>query len=337
LQGYNYFVGYKPTDSTFHIDRDHAAHPTWNVFGSEECSDVRSRGIYSSQPDQNLHSLGCDWTAKQCSSYDIGWSDGMTTSEMYLINTSRPYFFGQFDWTGFDYGGEPTPFGDSWPAKSSYFGIIDTAGFPKDIYYFYQSRLTSSPMVHILPHWNWSGGTTVSVWVYSNCESVELFLNGVSQGAQSLATSPTPTRLVWSVPWAAGTLRAEGKRGDAVVAFQEMKTAGQPAQIALTADRAEIRADGRDLVFVTADIQDASGIVVPTARNSVTFDVTGPGKVVGVDNGDATDTTAYTSTTRSAFSGKVLAIVQSTGQPGPITVTASATGLAPGSVSSTAK
>jgi beta-galactosidase len=261
----------------------------------------------------------------------------MTTSEMYFINTSRPYYFGQFDWTGFDYGGEPTPFGDSWPAKSSYFGIIDTAGFPKDIYYFYQSRLTSAPMVHILPHWNWQAGTTVSVWVYSNCDSVELFLNGVSQGSQSFASSPTPTRLVWSVPWAAGTLRAEGKHGDAVLAIQEMKTAGPAAQVALTADRTEIRADGRDLLFVTADIQDESGVFVPSATSSVTFDVSGPGKIVGVDNGNPIDTTAYASTTRSAFSGKVLAIVQSTETPGPITVTATASGLTPGSVSATAK
>jgi beta-galactosidase len=336
LQGYNYFGGYKPGDSTFDIDRDHAAHPTWSIFGSEECSDVRSRGIYSSQPDQNLHSLGCDWTAKQCSSYDIGWSDGVTTSEMYLINVSRPYFFGQFDWTGFDYGGEPTPFYNSWPAKSSYFGIIDTAGFPKDIYYFYQSRLTSAPMVHILPHWNWTAGTTVTVWVYSNCDSVELFLNDVSQGAKTFDAGAT-TRLEWSLPWAPGTLRAEGSRGGAVVASEEVTTAGPAAQVNLTVDRATIRADGRDVAFITADVEDAAGVFAPTASNSITFAVTGPGRIAGVDNGNPIDVTAYTSPTRATFNGKALAIVQSTGQAGPISVSATSSGLDAGSVSVTAQ
>jgi beta-galactosidase len=336
LQGYNYFGGYKPGDSTFDIDRDHAAHPTWSIFGSEECSDVRSRGIYSSQPDQNLHSLGCDWTAKQCSSYDIGWSDGVTTSEMYLINTSRPYFFGQFDWTGFDYGGEPTPFGNSWPAKSSYFGIIDTAGFPKDIYYFYQSRLTSSPMVHILPHWNWTAGTTVTVWVYSNCDSVELFLGGVSQGSKSF-TSSSQASLGWTVPWASGALVAKGTKGGTVVATDEVDTAGAAAKVGLSVDRTTIAADGRDLAFVTAAIQDAAGVMVPTANNNITFAVSGPGKIAGTDNGDPIDLTAYSSSSRKAFNGKALVIVQSTGTAGAIVVTATSSGLTAGSATANAK
>jgi beta-galactosidase len=254
---------------------------------------------------------------------------------MYLINMKRAFFFGQFDWTGFDYGGEATPYNGQWPAKSSYFGIVDTAGFPKDIYYFYQSKLTTTPMVHVLPHWNWSAGTTVWVWVYSNCDSVELFLNDKSQGSKPI--SANTTHLEWNVAWASGTLRAEGKRGGSVVATQEIKTAGDPAQVKLTADRVEIRADGRDLVFVTADIQDANGVFVPTATNSVTFAVSGPGQISGVDNGNPTDTTSYTSTKRNAFSGKVLAIVQSTGSTGSITVTATSSGLTAGSVSATAK
>jgi beta-galactosidase len=255
---------------------------------------------------------------------------------MYLINTKRSFFFGQFDWTGFDYGGEETPYNGQWPAKSSYFGIIDTAGFPKDIYYFYQSKLTPTPMVHILPHWNWSAGTTVWVWVYSNCDSVELFLNDKSQGSKALSSNTT-TRLDWNIPWASGTLRAEGKRGGNVVATEEVKTAGNAAQVKLTADRTEIQADGRDLVFVTADIQDANGVFVPTATNSVTFAVSGPGKIVGVDSGNPIDTTAYGSTKRNAFSGKVLAIVQSTGQPGEITVTGTSSGLTQGTASATAQ
>jgi beta-galactosidase len=252
---------------------------------------------------------------------------------MFVISTKRPWFFGQFDWTGFDYGGEPTPY--AWPAKSSYFGIVDTAGFPKDIYYFYQSKLTAEPMVHILPHWNWSAGTTVWVWVYSNCDSVELFLNDKSQGSKTVDAGTT--RLEWNLAWASGALRAEGKRNGTVVATQEIQTAGAAARIKLTADRSEIRADGLDLVFVTADIQDAGGGFVPTANPAVSFAVSGAGRLAGVDNGDPTDTTSYASPKRNAFNGKALAIVQSNGQPGPITVTATSSGLTQGTVSATAQ
>jgi beta-galactosidase len=336
LQGYNYFVGDANTDTgNFQVDKDHKANATWKTFGSEELSNVRSRGLYYTQ-NQDLHWTGCNSSTRQCTSYDVGWGDGFNTEEMYLISTKRLFFFGQFDWTGFDYGGEPTPYENSWPSKSSYFGIIDTAGFPKDTYYFYQSKLTKDPMVHILPHWNWSAGTTVWVWVYSNCDSVELFLNDKSQGSKSYA-SDTTTRLEWNVPWASGTLRAEGKRGGTVVATQEIKTAGDPAKIKLTGDRTDIAADGRDLVFVTADVQDAQGVFVPTATSSITFAVSGPGKIAGVDNGDATDTTSYVSPTRKAFSGKALVIVQSTGTAGQITVTATSTGLTQGTLSATAK
>jgi beta-galactosidase len=336
LQGYNYFVGDANTDTgSFQLDSDHKTNASWKIFGSEELSNVKSRGIYYTQ-NQDLHWTGCQASTKQCTSYDVGWGDGFNTEEMYLINMKRPFFFGQFDWTGFDYGGEPTPYNGQWPAKSSYFGIVDTAGFPKDTYYFYQSKLTSTAMVHILPHWNWSAGTTVWVWVYSNCDSVELFVNDKSQGSKSFSSNTT-TRAEWSLPWESGTLRAEGKRGGTVVATEEVKTAGVPAKVKLSADRTTIQADGRDLVFITADIQDGSGVFAATAANSVTFAVSGPGKIAGVDNGDPTDTTAYTSPTRKAFSGKALAIVQSTGDAGQIVVTATSSGLSAGSVSATAK
>jgi beta-galactosidase len=332
LQGYNYFVGDANTDTgNFQIDKDHKSNAKWVPFGSEELSNVKSRGVYTTQ-NTDLHWTGCgQGNSRQCSSYDVGWGDGFNTEEMYLINLRRPWFFGQFDWTGFDYGGEATPWNGQWPSKSSYFGIVDTAGFPKDIYYFYQSKLTTLPMVHVLPHWNWSAGTTVWVWVYSNCDSVELFLNDKSQGEKTIDASTT--RLEWNVAWSSGTLRAVGKRGGTIVATEEVKTAGPAAEIKLSADRTPIKADGRDLVFVTADVQDASGVFVPTASNSITFSVSGPGKLAGVDNGDAADTTSYASNKRNAFGGKVLAIVQSTGQPGQITVTATASGLAQGTVS----
>ena len=329
LQGYNYFVGDANTDTgNFQIDKDHKANAKWSIFGSEELSNVKSRGVYYAQ-NADLHWTGCGQrSSRQCSSYDIGWGDGVNTEEMYLINTKRPWFFGQFDWTGFDYGGEATPWNGQWPSKASYFGNIDTAGFPKDIYYFYQSKLTTEPMVHILPHWNWSAGTTVWVWVYSNCDSVELFLNEKSQGDKTIGADTA--RLEWNVAWASGTLRAVGKRGGSVVAAQEIKTAGAAAQIKLSADRTPIKADGRDLAFVTADVQDANGVFVPTASNSITFSVSGPGRIAGVDNGDSADTTSYVSPTRKAFSGKVLVIVQSTGTPGSIVVTAKSSDLADG-------
>jgi beta-galactosidase len=190
-------------------------------------------------------------------------------------------------------------------------------------------------MVHVLPHWNWSTGTTVTVFVYSNCDSVELLLNGVSQGSKTLASGAV--HLEWNVAWASGTVRAEGKRGGAVVVSEEVKTAGAAAKVALSADRSIISADGKDLVFVTADIQDADGILVPTAATALSFSVSGPGEIVGVDNGNAIDTSSYKGTTRNAFSGKALAIVKSTGAAGQIAVTASSSGLTSGSISLSAQ
>jgi len=322
LQGYNYSEG--------RYDQDHSAHSSWKLFGSETSSAVRSRGIYHTPATQKILTS----SDTQCSSYDnsvVSW--GSSAESSYKNDVNRSFIAGQFIWTGFDYIGEPTPYG--WPAKSSYFGIVDTAGFPKDIYYFYQSRWTTTPMVHVLPHWNWSTGTTVTVFVYSNCDSVELFLNGVSQGSKTLASGAV--HLEWNVAWASGTVRAEGKRGDAVVVSEEVKTAGAAAKVALSADRSIISADGKDLVFVTADIQDADGILVPTAATALSFSVSGPGEIVGVDNGNAIDTSSYKGTTRNAFSGKALAIVKSTGAAGQIAVTASSSGLTSGSISLSAQ
>jgi beta-galactosidase len=322
LQGYNY--------SEWRYDQDHAAHSTWKLFGSETSSAVRSRGIYHT-PASKSALTNAD---NQCSSYDnsvVSW--GSSAESSYKNDFSRSFVAGQFIWTGFDYIGEPTPYG--WPAKSSYFGIVDTAGFPKDIYYFYQSRWTTTPMVHILPHWNWTAGTTVTVYGYSNCDSVELFLNGVSQGSKTLTAGAV--HLEWNVPWASGMVRAEGKRGGTVVASEEVKTADAAANVVLSADRDTMSADGKDLAFVTAEVQDAGGIVVPTAANAISFSVSGPGEIVGVDNGNAIDTAAYKATSRNAFSGKALAIVRSTGAPGSIVISASSTGLTAGSTTLTAQ
>jgi beta-galactosidase len=284
------------------------------LLGTEISAAVRSRGIYHTPAGTLTKATSMSMADRQCSSYDneaAGFGDSAQNS--YSYDNSRAFVVGSFIWAGFDYIGEPTPY-SSYPSKSSYYGAIDTAGFPKDVYYFYKSRWTTAPVVHILPHWNWTAGTTVTIFVYNNCDSVELFLNNASQGSKT-ATAST-LRLEWSVAWASGTVRAECKRGGSVVATDQVTTAGAAAKVALSADRTTISADGKDLIFVTGDIQDANGVFVPTAANSVSFSVSGPGQLAGVDNGDPTDTSSYKGTSRKAFSGKVLAIVRSTGAAG---------------------
>jgi beta-galactosidase len=328
LQGYNY-AGYVGD-----YDADHAANPKWILFGSETTAAVRSRGVYHPPATTITKTNTGTSSDRQCSSYDNETTRfGNTAEGAYTYDNSRPFVAGSFIWSGFDYIGEPTPY-SSYPSKSSYFGIVDTAGFPKDVYYFYQSRWTTSAMVHILPHWNWTAGTTVTVFVYNNCDSVELFLNSASLGSQTMMSGTL--HLAWDVPWAAGTLRAECKRGGSVVATDEVTTAGSAAGVALSADRMAISADGKDLVYVTGDIEDSGGVRVPNAETPVTFSVSGPGQIVGVDNGNPVDTSSYQGTSRKAFAGKVLAIVRSTGTSGPIVIQASSPGLTGSSLTVTA-
>jgi beta-galactosidase len=183
-------------------------------------------------------------------------------------------------------------------------------------------------MVHILPHWNWSKNTTVTVWAYSNCDTVELFLNGVSLGVKTVGDS---LNLTWNEPWKAGTLRAKGVKGDTVV-YDQVTTAGSPAKVKLKPDHTRIIADGKDLVFIETDITDAQGVVVPTADNLVTFSVTGPGTIAGVDNGNAISMESYKAKSRKAFSGKCLVTVQAAKTSGSIVVTADSSGLSSDSV-----
>jgi beta-galactosidase len=329
-------VGYNYAPYAGDYDADHSAHPTWKLLGTEISAAVRSRGIYHTPAGTVTKATSQSSPDRQCSSYDNEAAGfGETAQVSYSYDNSRAFVAGSFIWAGFDYLGEPTPY-SSYPSKNSYYGAIDTAGFPKDVYYFYKSRWTTAPMVHLLPHWNWSAGTTVTVYAYNNCESVELFLNNTSQGAK-MATAST-LRLEWNVAWASGTLRADCRRGGSVVASDEVRTAAAAARIALAADRMTINADGGDLVFVTGDIQDANGVFAPTADSMVSFTVSGPGRVVGLDNGNPVDTTSYSNVSgRRAFSGKVLAIVRSTGSAGQIVVTASSSGLTSGSVTVTAR
>lgn len=324
VQGYNY-AGYAGD-----YDADHSMFPSWKLLGTETTAALRSRGIYHTPAGTMTKATSSSRADKQCSSYDNEATNFGDSAEVaYARDATRPFVMGSFIWAGFDYIGEPTPYG--WPAKSSYYGAIDTAGFPKDVYYFHKSQWTSAPMVHLLPHWNWSTGTTVTVYAYHNCDSAELFLNDASQGVKTFAGSALHSE--WSVPWAAGTLRAECKKGGSVVATDAIKTAGAAAKVALTADRSHLRADGKDLVFITADVTDADGSLVPTAENSLSFSVTGPGEIVGVDNGNPIATSMYKATSRKAFSGKALAIVRSQKMAGSVVVSVNSSGLMGGSAS----
>jgi beta-galactosidase len=232
-----------------------------------------------------------------------------------------------FIWTGFDYLGEPTPY--PWPARSSYFGIIDLAGFPKDAYYLYKSEWTDEDVLHIFPHWNWQEGDTVDVWAYTNCDEVELFLNGASLGTRS--KQGDEIYLVWRVPWQAGTLQAVGKRNGKEIT-DEVKTAGPPAAITLEADRKTIRADGKDLSFITVTITDKEGVPVPDADNLIKFELDGAMTIAGVDNGCQTSMEPFKADHRKAFNGKCLVILQSSGKDGATTLTATAEGLKTASV-----
>lgn len=309
-------------------DSLHKSHPTWKLFASESSSAFRSRGIYNNNNTQ-------------ATSYDTnvaGW--GASSEKSWTDVNTRAWVAGEFIWTGVDYIGEPTPY--EWPAKSSYFGAIDTANFPKDIFYFYQSRWNydGPPMVHIVPmDWtSWTTGKSVQVFVYSNADSVELFLNGSSLGSKvvdPVAGHANSGHLLWSVPFAAGTLQAKATKNGELVATDIVQSAGAPANLALKVDRAAIDADGRDLAFVEIDVTDAQGVLVPQASNKIDFVLEGPGTLVGVDNGDPISHESYKANFRSAFSGKALAIVQSSTMPGTITLRATSGSLKGGSVAIT--
>lgn len=323
-------VGYNGGgDSVFDYDQDHRAYPSRKMFGSEVPHTSQTRGVY--QSDENY-----------CSSYDDCYIR-ISSEGSWKLTSEKPFMAGEFRWTGIDYLGEPTPHwrfhipsrepGRFWPARSSEAGVLDTCGFAKDAYYFYQSRWTQEPMVHILPHWTWKGaeGKPIFVWCYTNCETVELFLNGHSLGTQH--TSATPAyHLMWQVAYQPGTLRAVGRNGRQQVCEQEIHTAGKPAKVVLKSDRDWIRADRRDLAHVTASVTDEDGNLVPGAGQRVRFEIAGGGKIVGVDNGDPLSHDSFKASERNVFNGLCLAMVQSTGRQGQIQVTATSEGLATGTL-----
>src|SRR5689334_3864006 len=234
-----------------------------------------------------------------------------------------------FIWTGWDYIGEPTPF--PWPAVSSYFGIIDLAGFPKDAYYFYKSEWTDKPVLHILPHWNWKPGEKVDVVAYFNhAHEVELFLNGRSQGTKRKQNGEM--HVFWRLPFEPGVLKAVSRKNGRVVLTSEVRTAEAPARIVLEPDRRTIKADGTDLSFVTVKVVDRNGTVVPMADNLIKFELTGAGSIAGVDNGYQASHEGFKRKQRKAFHGLALAIVQAKQAPGRIVLKASADNLPSASV-----
>jgi beta-galactosidase len=265
-------------------------------------------------------------------SYDLdapGW--GYTATRGLLAMDAAPWVAGEFVWTGFDYIGEPTPY--AWPARSSYFGIVDLCGFAKDRTYLYRSRWRPEPLVHLLPHWNWPefAGKEIPVWAVTNCDSVELFLNDKSLGQKKLDRR-NALHVEWSVPYAPGTLKAVGTKGGQTVATDEVRTTGEPKRLVLKADRARIADDGDDLSFVEVRVVDAAGLVCPNAEPLVRFHLAGPGLIAGVDNGDPINHEPFKADRHKAFHGLGLAVLQGARTPGRLVLKAEADGLEPAEI-----
>lgn len=298
---------------------------------TESVSALMTRGYYR-MPSDSMFIWPEHWDKPfydesfSCSSYDnchVPW--GSTHERSMWETENNDFISGQFVWTGFDYLGEPTPFG--WPAHSSYFGIVDLAGIPKDVYYMYQSQWRPDlNVLHLFPHWNWKPGQTVDMWAYyNNADEVELFVNGQSQGVRK--PEKGKYHAAWRVRFTPGTVEAVSRRNGKEVARTSIRTAGEPYAVRLTPDRKTIHADGKDLCYLTVEIVDKEGNLCPWAENEVQFAVSGSGRNVGVDNGSPISLEPFKSDKRKAFYGKAMLIVQSDGKPGDIRVKASSAGL----------
>lgn len=315
-------------------------YPGKPLLGSETVSALMTRGYYKNPSDSIIIApkrwdIPYEDPSFACSAYDNEHVPWGTTHENSLRRMKDDRVMGQFIWTGFDYIGEPTPYG--WPARSSYFGIVDLAGFPKDVYYMYQSEWRPDKTVlHLFPHWNWTPGHTVDLLAYyNNADEVELFVNGKSQGVRSKGDGEY--HVMWRIPFEPGTIKAVSRKAGKTVAEQVIKTAGEPAQIRLTPDRATIAADGNDLSFVTVEILDSDGNLCPTAVNEVTFTVEGAGQNEGVDNGNPISLERFKADSRKAMAGKALLIVRNNGKKGDINVKAVSPGLSDATVTLKAK
>jgi beta-galactosidase len=332
IVGYNYVDRWNERRELYYsVDRHD--HPDWKMIGTENVSVGGLRGQYSIAPDLS------DKRPGRSRDYRLGM---IQAEQLWKFTSVNDYVIGDFMWTGIDYLGEA-----GWPNKNSSSGVIDLCGFPKDGYYLYQSQWTKKPMVHIFPHWNWAGyeGKVIPVIAYSNCDTVELFLNGKSYGAKSyvfpqqghskswngyarpyIAPTTSDLHLSWDVPYEPGTLKVVGKKNGKIVT-EEVRTTSKPAAIRLSADRKNVNSDAHDIVNVKVEIVDENGLVVPTANNAIEFKVEGEGVLIGTDNGNPQDKTQMKSKQRNAYNGLALAVVQSTEKNGNIRLTAVSQGL----------
>ena len=304
--GYNYM---DPQAETYHKE-----HPERPVIGTETVSAVGTRGIYVTDKAKGF-----------VASYDPYTTTGRASAEgWWRFCSSRAWVSGGFVWTGFDYRGEPSPNG--WPNISSQYGIVDTCGFAKDSFYYYQSWWTSKPVLHLFPHWNWAGyeGKKISVWVYSNLEKVDLLVNGKSVGVKNV---PRDGHVDWTVEYTAGAIEARGLMGEAVAMTVKRETTGAAKKLLVTPDRQTLKADGEDVGMFAVEVQDTEGRVVPVTENDVTFKVLGAGRLLATGNGDPTNQQPDRGSSRKAFGGYCMGLVQTLRHPGEITVEVSAPGL----------
>ncbi len=331
IVGYNYVDRWHERRELFY-DIDRHDHPAWKMVGTESVSISGIRGNYYSG-------------ARDGDSSGIRPADMprvIRAEQLWKFVALHDYVIGDFMWTGIDYLGEAR-----WPNKNASSGVMDLCGFPKDAYYFYQSQWTERPMVHLFPHWNWKGkeGKVIQVMAYTNCDSVELFLNGKSFGIKSVEfprqgnsvgwnryavsqvnATTGDLHIMWDVPYEAGTLKAVGRK-DGKTVIAEIQTTGTPAAIRLTVDRKEIHADLSDVVHVKVEVVDENGLTVPDANNLIQLQVEGAGNVIGFDNGNPGDHTNMKSKQRNTFNGLALAVIQASAPEGTIRVTSTSPGL----------
>ncbi len=316
LVGFNY----KPDD----YSAKHKLYPQFTIYGSETSSTVSTRGEYKFPVVETKKPWHSDY---QVSSYDMECPPWATTPDTeFEKQDDLAFISGEFVWTGFDYLGEPTPYNEGTPARSSYFGMVDLAGIPKDRYYLYQSKWSDQPMLHLLPHWTWPDriGQNVPVYCYTNYPKAELFVNGKSMGVQQKdkRSKYNRYRMMWKdVVYQAGEIKVVAYDADGKPAAEQvMRTAGAPHSIKLTADRDTVKADGKDLIFVTVEILDKQRNLCPRANNFLFFKVEGVGRLRALCNGNAIDQTAFVSSYMHVFNGKMVAVVEPGTAAGEITL-----------------